>query len=527
MSLKYERLCSLLISEHFGSTVQKIHSELQWGPRTLSLLISATGLPAGIVKKGLCVMIQYGFVTFSPGKVPSVAEYSLQHDQVILILRYPRYLTLIKDTYGEPSRLLLCEVMKHGCLTASKAIQLVWNQIKEGQNKGTSLEDLRSAFHDLIINQYLMCCPTVSETCTDKVPVLTVEETDLYNPPELPLKELKRFVEDESATDPGDGKVYWRPNFDRFHQDLRDKVMINAVKRRFDDHAGTLMEVLLNLMYLRTAPWVTRSNPVPVQEIKESVERKLKNTYLAQYLDQYIKVIEEDSSNFIRKHGDGNFSSVHVNIVTAVQYLTVASIENLVEYRFGSKAARIFRLVCMKKYIDQEQLQKLAMIPDKEAKQLTYKLIHENFLHLKEVRKTGGAGPAKNFYLFHIDFHQVVHMVLEICYKAVYNTLTRAAHERNENIRLIEKQEKLNSIAECMREQGTDDQQIKELVDEWMSPPEKAQLESIETMIENLRLAELHVDDTIFLMQLYNYYETACVKEAREAKASEKAKSRN
>ena len=58
----------------------------------------------------------------------------------------------------------------------------------------------------------------------------------------------------------------------------------------------------------------------------------------------------------------------------------------------------------------------------------------------------------------------MVNVVLEICYKAVQNTLTRAEHERTENIRLIEKHEKLSSIAQCMREQGTDEAQIKELV---------------------------------------------------------------
>ena len=62
----------------------------------------------------------------------------------------------------------------------------------------------------------------------------------------------------------------------------------------------------------------------------------------------------------------------------------------------------------MKKYIDQEQLQKLAMIPDKEAKQLTYRLLQENFLHMQEIKKAISAGPAKNFYLVHVNINQVI-----------------------------------------------------------------------------------------------------------------------
>lgn len=47
------------------------------------------------------------------------------------------------------------------------------------------------------------------------------------------------------------------------------------------------------------------------------------------------------------------------------------------------------------------------MIPDKEAKHLTYKLLQESFLHMYELKKSISVGPVKNFYLFHINFNQV------------------------------------------------------------------------------------------------------------------------
>lgn len=62
----------------------------------------------------------------------------------------------------------------------------------------------------------------------------------------------------------------------------------------------------------------------------------------------------------------------------------------------------------MKKYIEQEQIQQLAMITDKEAKQITYKLLQENFIQMQELRKpTAGSGPNKSFFLFHVDINLV------------------------------------------------------------------------------------------------------------------------
>lgn len=46
-----------------------------------------------------------------------------------------------------------------------------------------------------------------------------------------------------------------------------------------------------------------------------------------------------------------------------------------------------------------------------------------------------------------------------------------------------------------------------------MTPPEKALLDSVEAMTEKLRMAELYVDETIFLIQLFTYYESANLRE--------------
>lgn len=49
------------------------------------------------------------------------------------------------------------------------------------------------------------------------------------------------------------------------------------------------------------------------------------------------------------------------------------------------------------------------MVPSKEAKLYTYKLLEENFLQIQTIKKAGGggAGPAKVFFLFRVNQHQV------------------------------------------------------------------------------------------------------------------------
>jgi DNA-directed RNA polymerase III subunit RPC3 len=66
------------------------------------------------------------------------------------------------------------------------------------------------------------------------------------------------------------------------------------------------------------------------------------------------------------------------------------------------------RLVRAKKFVEQEQIQQVAMIPAKEAKLLTYRLLEENFLQMQELRKSLASNvPNKTFFLFYIDLNQV------------------------------------------------------------------------------------------------------------------------
>lgn len=54
-----------------------------------------------------------------------------------------------------------------------------------------------------------------------EVPVLGVTEAELFLPPDLNIKYLSLRNQGMAADDPGDLGIYWRINYDRFHQDIR------------------------------------------------------------------------------------------------------------------------------------------------------------------------------------------------------------------------------------------------------------------------------------------------------------------
>lgn len=88
------------------------------------------------------------------------------------------------------------------------------------------------------------------------------------------------------------------------------------------------------------------------------------------------------------------------------------------------------------------------------------------YLQTKTVRKPGGGGTgmAKSFFLFYVSQTQIVSMLLEICYKSLFNSMTRSAYNKSENRRLIEKSLRLDGIVEAMKERGESEEYIAEVI---------------------------------------------------------------
>ena len=111
-------------------------------------------------------------------------------------------------------------------------------------------------------------------------------------------------------------------------------------------------------------------------------------------------------------------------------------------------------MIRQKLHVEEGQLQGYVMIPAKEIKLLTYQLMENNFIQLEELRKSMGGSanaPSKCFYLFCVDMNQVGRMVVELCYKAMANAHAKKNTEAVGNQRLLDKQEKIESICNNLK----------------------------------------------------------------------------
>uniref|UniRef100_A0AAQ6ADD0 DNA-directed RNA polymerase III subunit RPC3 n=1 Tax=Amphiprion ocellaris TaxID=80972 RepID=A0AAQ6ADD0_AMPOC len=530
MTAQEVRLCGLLLHEHFGEVVEKVGTHLlRSGAQNLRTIIHETGLSVDLVKKSLMVLVQHGACLFSSGrKGPgSPTEYRSGCDRILRILRYPRYIYTAKTLYGDTGELVVEELLQRGHMTMSGTVKTVADRLTQNMEEGRSMDysEVSSAFSKLVETHFLQRCPnpaagaTPAAPGTPAAPASAIPPTpesfpDCYKVPHMTLvgrgkrqlaaedgedqRNAKRQKMDSEAH--GDEGIYWQVNFERFHLHFRDQAIISAVANKLDQTSSEIVRTMLRMSEVTTSPAATCTKPLSANEIFRSLPASY--NIPRPILDQYLTLLVDDPMEFVGKAGESGGGMYVVNLHRALANLARATLESVVQERFGSRSARIFRLLLRKRHLEQKQVEDFAMIPAKEAKDMLYTLLSQNLVQLQEIPKTPDYAPSRTFYLYTVNQLPTARMLLQNCYKTVANLIERRLFESKESKRLLEKSQRIEAILASLQASGAEPEQLTE-VEEMITAPEKQQLDALKLHINKLDSAENQVDETIFLLESY------------------------
>uniref|UniRef100_A0A3B4CN78 DNA-directed RNA polymerase III subunit RPC3 n=1 Tax=Pygocentrus nattereri TaxID=42514 RepID=A0A3B4CN78_PYGNA len=491
MTVQEVRLCGLLLQEHFGEVVEKVGTELlRSGALNLRALAHQTGIQLDLVKKSLCVLAQHSMCVFGPGRrgPGGPVEYTVNSERILYMLRYPRYIYTAKSLYGDTGELVIEEILQRGQMTMSSTVKTVADRLTHSMEDGQSMEysEVIAAFTRLVETHFLQRCPlmdnagaagrtssAVSESPAPAAapPVQPENFPDCYKIPQIHLTgrgKRRRSSEDGDAEERGTKKVcgdegiYWQVNFERFHLHFRHQAIISAVASKLDQTSSEIVRTMLRLSEVTTPANATYTQALSANEIF----RALPASYNIgrPILDQYLTLLVDDPMEFVSKTGDSGGGMYVVNLHRALANLARATLESVVQERFGSRSARIFRLLLRKRHLEQKQVEDFAMIPAKEAKDMLYTLLSENLVQLQEIPKTPDYAPSRTFYLYTVNQLPTARLLLQNCYK---------------------KSQRIEAILASLQASGADAAQLTE-VEEMITPPERQQLEALSVSLRTI-----------------------------------------
>ncbi|CAK1542697.1 unnamed protein product [Leptosia nina] len=499
MSHQLGRLVSQILQRYFGEIVEKVGNDLfMYGIKPIGMIMKTTGLPRTQVIESLRTLLKFDLAKFE--STSGNVDYKLLPDNVLVLIRYPRYLLQMKSKYGTEAELIVEELLQRAACSATLLLVSIANKYKDDTEKNLTIVTLKDTFISLATATYIQQAPVAQLKDGSDIPDL-VQVASIV--PDLDTRLLM-----QAMVNPADIKdnVYWKVNYDRFHQDFTDEIMINAMTRRIDDDAGEVMRLLIQEMYLSSSAWAEESNVVALTDLREHASRLKDRPLLQQHLEHYLKVMEENGAGFIRRAGDAGGGQYSVQVKWAARQLVESVLDHVVTERLGSKAARIFRLIRAKKYIEEEDIQKNAMLPNKECKQLTYKLLEEHFVSVQPMRKSQQvSGTQKGIYLYHVKLFDVVHVCREMCYRALHNLSRARSQLVSVHARALDKQRRVRTIVHGMRLRSEPQKNIDDVL-ETLTPPEVSLLAQVEKQLKQLSAAELELDRNLFILNWYLVY---------------------
>jgi len=508
MSDPKSRLVGQIINDILGETAAVVATDIaNFSVKTLGQIISSTNLSIRQVKTALSVLVQHNMVTCSDKRKPGTMDYTIQMEMIISYIRNPRILHLVKTTHGDEAEIMVEEIIKSGYESETNILFRTAKRLQEALGSGTqspSISDLHAKFCALVASNIIGRCQEPGKPNDGATDIL-----DEFITTEVDVKAISMTVgrNDENVNEGPDKNVMWKLKLSRCNMFLRNKMIVSAAIKRLDDQAGKVVGSLLTLFSkYKDAAVSPQFSHLQISEQVASDHGKDSLAHI--YLDQYLRVLGDDKTRFVDRVGDSGGGQYQVDMKNIITSLVEAALDCVVLEKFSSKAVRIFRYIREKRYVEEGQLQQVVMIPAKETKLLTYQLLENHFIHLQELRKSvAPTAPAKSFYLFYCDLAQVVRTNVSVCYKAMYNCRDRAKFEAVENGRLLDKHERIESIAASLRETGGTEEQLEE-VEEMMTPPEKEAVRKIQLKLDSLSKAQMQADDTLLLFQQFLHFTT-------------------
>lgn len=125
-------------------------------------------------------------------------------------------------------------------------------------------------------------------------------------------------------------------------------------------------------------------------------------------------------------HGRASYC---VNMSRIIGLIRMREVDAVVRERFGGPACRIFRLLMLKRQLEQKQIAEMAMIPVKDTRELLYRLTKVEFVQLQEVARTADHAPSRTFYLWNVDLRRVNDRLCSELHCTVARVRARLLHE--------------------------------------------------------------------------------------------------
>ncbi|CAL1704246.1 unnamed protein product [Somion occarium] len=506
-------LCERIIRTDFGPLTGTVASVLLTrGRLPLSQIIRFSKLRPRSVRGAIIVLVQHNLLWHAETDIDGeVVEVNVE--ECLMRMRYGKYVWFAEQHFGKAAAEVVQLILDNGPTLYSQALhKLVETHYLKPSTilSHISPRDKRIRY-ETEEKARISGFPTAKQVREAK----EIAEVRLKREEEEAEKVgMKRKAKDQLAgksskrkaldEDVVDDDVYFRVNCEKFNILIRNQIIEEAAKERFNHQAGTVIRAILKATEPKQLHLAdVRSDPTSLGDVAThlSDEEDLAEGFVLPpskkpsemtLLKDYCGILASadnptpagQAASFISLNG----SKVQVEFDIIGRRLKRRVLEAVARERHGDAAVRIIRLLLQTGKMDEKQISKIGMMSPKESRPLLGALSAESLISIQEVPKSADRNPARTFYLWHVDLHKTYTVLVGTLYKTLHNIGSRRQAEEEEPV--------VKAVLE--KRQRTDVMQDEERL---LTRNEREVLAQWEKKREKLTVLEQRVEEGVFILR--------------------------
>jgi len=312
----------------------------------------------------------------------------------------------------------------------------------------------------------------------------------------------KRAIEEEVVDD----TVYFRANSSKFNVHIRNTLIEEACRQRYNSAAGAVMRAVLKATEAKQLELTDpRSEPTALASIASFISDdedlasglhfgSSKTPSTMGLIKEYLGLLAA-ADNPTQAGRAGAFLSligstsgkVQVEFETICKRLRQGVLESVAREKYGDDGVRVIRFLLEVGKMGGDQIAKMAMMANKDVRPLLASMSEENLVSIQEVPKGADRNPTRTFYVWHVDLPKAYSVILRNLYRTLFNIqLRRRAEEEEPSLKVV--------LEKCARSDVQEDPSL-------LNRNERETLQTWEEKRDKLLLLEMRVEEMVFTVR--------------------------
>ncbi|KAL9999652.1 putative RNA polymerase III Rpc82, C -terminal, winged helix-like DNA-binding domain superfamily [Helianthus debilis subsp. tardiflorus] len=474
------KLAAHIISTNFGDIVCKVcECLLRKGPLSQIEVIRFTELTKQKVTNALLVLIHHNCLQAFTVQQPVMSvqvdsgnrqrlcmtKYMALPDNIIHHMRFPRFLSIVSDEFGQDCAQIFEGLLQHGRLSLNQNMDRYKDKHKASGENSSATNVVRENFSKLAQVRYIERCPAhepflepLEEGAKKRAKSKIADATQTLEARSLaaaaPMESQRFLVEEDTiggALDDEDNKkssiteivgekrklepeteswatndhkeILWRVNFEELVRRLRHKSCVSRVMEHVDSVAGIVLSAIFEASRKdETRVKTEKTVPLLLETIYEEAMKTEEGRSLT--LERVRAALVQLGCELPTIGIDETYSIDLKKIIFQAQ---AQEVESIVLKKYGREAYRIFRLLSEReRCIETDKISSTTFVEKKEALKILFQLWKDDYLNLERV---GNEAQKKEIMLWELNKLSVWEQVLDDMYHAALNLKLRLVHE--------------------------------------------------------------------------------------------------